>query len=483
MTDLLNNSYLTCPQMIVLVTACLVLVSSLLAFEKRASQSLSYVIALVGLALSTLLSFTYYGLSAQIILGGEFISDDLSTLLTMSITGALFFILVYSRDYMIERQMPVADILALILFSTLGMMVLVNSHSLLTGYLGLELLSLPLYALTAVRRAEGNASEAAMKYFVMGAVASGMLLFGFSLIYALTGKFGFDEIAAALLSKSFLGSPVLIFALIFIVAGLGFKLALVPFHMWAPDVYEGAPLCVTLILSTAPKIAGLAFMLRLLTMALPMLAMQWQTLLLVMTILSIGLGNVFAVVQSNIRRLFAYSAISHMGFTVFGVLAANPSGYTSAVYYALVYVMMTLAAFGLLVLLSREGVEIENIDDLQGLSQRNPWAAAMMMIVLFSMAGVPPTAGFFIKLAVLKALVEVHLTWVAVIAVLFAVVGAFYYLRIIKVMYFDDAKIMTPLSLGGKMAKCCFSLNCLALLYFGLFPSSLIAVCSTVFMG
>lgn len=482
MTSILENIHLALPQMMTLATACLVLIFSL--FEKRDQHHVSYAIAMIGLFLTVLVSVSFYGTATTLILSGEFISDDLSQVLTTSIAAAVFVILLYSRDYMIERQMPMPDILGLTLFSTVGMMVLVSAHSLLTSYLGLELLSLPLYALTAVRRTEGDASEAAMKYFVMGAMASGMLLFGFSLIYAATGKLSFDGIAAVLAQQSHIGGHAfLTFGLIFIVAGLGFKLALVPFHMWAPDVYQGAPLSVTLLLSTAPKIAGLAFMLRLLTIALPTLSGQWQPILLVMTLLSIGFGNVFAVAQTNIRRLFAYSAISHMGFAVFGVLVANPAGYASAVFYMLIYVLMTVAAFGMLVLMSRDGTEIENIDDLKGLNQRNPWAAAMMMIILFSMAGVPPTAGFFIKLAVLKALIDANMAWVAVLAVLFAVIGAFYYLRVVKVMYFDEARDTSPIILGHGVLKLCFSLNCLALIYFGLFPSALITLCSTLFMS
>ncbi len=481
MINLLENIHLALPQMIVLATGCIALMISL--FEKEHQHHGSYAVTLIGLFLSMVVSLSFYGTSTETILGGEFISDNLSQVLTTSIAGTVFLVLLYSRDYMIERQMPMPDILGLISFSTVGMMVLVSANSILTSYLGLELLSLPLYALTAVRRTEGDASEAAMKYFVMGALASGMLLFGFSLIYAATGKLGFTEIALALSHQTVSGNAFLTFGLVFIVAGLGFKLALVPFHMWAPDVYQGAPLSVTLLLSTAPKIAGLAFMIRLLTVALPVLSTQWHTLLLVMTLLSIGFGNVFAVAQNNIRRLFAYSAISHMGFAVFGIMVANPAGYASAVYYMLVYVMMTVAAFGLLVLLSREGIEIENIDDLKGLNQKNAWAPAMMMIIMFSMAGVPPTAGFFIKLAVLKVLVDASLTWMAILAVLFAVIGAFYYLRVVKVMYFDDAHESTPTTLGNGVLKICFSLNCLALLYFGLFPSSLITMCSTIFMS
>lgn len=479
--NLLQNLYLALPQIIILITASLVLISTL--FTKKNNKNIGYMIALLGLFMSMLVSVFYIGASDNVILNGEFISDTLGSVINAGIVACVAVVLIYSRDYILERQMSLSDILSLVLFSTLGMMILVNANSILTSYLGLELLSLPLYALTAVRRTEGDSSEAAMKYFVMGALASGMLLFGFSLLYGATGQLVFTAISETLTNKALGDSAMVVFALVFIVAALGFKLALVPFHMWAPDVYQGAPLSVTLLLSSAPKMAGLVFMLRLLTSVLPLYTDKWQVILLVMAIFSVGLGNVFAIVQTNIRRLFAYSAISHMGFVTFGILVANSAGYSASVYYILVYVMMTLAAFGLLTLMSRDGLEVEQIDDLKGLNQRNPWAAAMMMIVLFSFAGVPPTAGFFIKLAVLKVLIDAHYIGVAITAVLFAVIGAFYYIKIIKVMYFDSPSEKTALTLGSKTLQYVYSLNCLSLLYFGLFPTGLMSLCANIWLS
>ncbi|AHE68244.1 proton-translocating NADH-quinone oxidoreductase, chain N [Legionella oakridgensis ATCC 33761 = DSM 21215] len=376
--------------------------------------------------------------------------------------------------------MPSGDYYVLGLFSTVGMMVLVSAHSLLTVYLGLELLSLPLYAMTAIRRTNSDASEAAMKYFVMGAIASGMLLYGISLVYGATGKIDLHEVANAIAANWQQQSGLLSFALVFLVVGIGFKLAAMPFHMWAPDVYQGAPSSVTLFISSAPKIAAVGMALRILVFGLADIAPQWQHLILIMALLSTGAGNLLAIAQNNIKRLFAYSAISHMGYSLFGILAANADGYAASLYYVLVYALMSAAAFGLIVLLSREGVEIEQVDDLKGLNKRNPWIAFMMMIILFSMAGVPPAVGFFAKLLVLKALVDVQLTWVAVLGLVFAVIGAFYYLRVVKVMYFDEAVDSIPVQISG-FAKVVFSANCLSLLYFGIFPGALIAACVNAF--
>ncbi|MFI4963672.1 MAG: NADH-quinone oxidoreductase subunit NuoN, partial [Legionellales bacterium] len=355
---------------------------------------------------------------------------------------------IYSRSYIDERKIPASDYYVLGLFATLGMMILVSAHSMLTIYLGLELMSLPVYAMTAIRRTDSDSSEAAMKYFVMGAIASGMLLYGISLVYGATGKLDLLEVANAIAANWQQEHMLITFAMVFILAGVGFKLAAMPFHMWAPDVYQGAPSSVTLFISAAPKIAALGMAFRLLTLGLIDVTTQWQQIVLVMALLSTGLGNLFAVVQTSIKRLLAYSAISHIGYALFGLLAANAAGYSASLYYILVYSIMSVAAFGLIVLMSNHGMEIDNIEDLKGLSKRSPWLAFMMLIVMFSMAGVPPTVGFFSKLLVLKALVDVHLTWVAVLGLLFTVIGAYYYVRIVKVMYFDQPVSGEPIVLS-----------------------------------
>lgn len=397
--------------------------------------------------------------------------------LFMFITVLLSFI--YSHNYINERQMPSGDYYVLGLFSTLGMMILVSAHSMLTVYLGLELMSLPIYAMTAIRRTDGDASEAAMKYFVMGAIASGMLLYGISLIYGATGKLDLLDIANAI---TFLGpdNRLMIFALVFVLAGIGFKLAAIPFHMWAPDVYQGAPSSVTLFISTAPKVAAMGMAFRLLTLGLIDLTIQWQHIVLVMALLSIGLGNLFAVVQTSIKRLLAYSAIAQIGYVLFGVLAANSTGYSAALYYILVYSLTSAGAFGLIILMSNQGMEIDSLDDLKGLNKRNPWLAFLMLIVMLSLAGIPPTVGFFAKLMVLKALIDAHQTWIVVIGLLFTVVGAYYYIRIIKMMYFEQPIYQDPVVID-KSNQFIYSINCLSLLMLGILPSTLITACINAF--
>ena len=478
MTELLNNLHLALPEMIILVTTCLALLGDL--FLRSYFKSIAFVTAITGLILAGMVSFLYIGQYSSIILHGLFISDDTAQLMKVFICISVVLCFIYSKDYIEERQMPTGDYYILGMFSTLGMMTLVSAHSLLTIYLGLELLSLPLYAMTAIRRTNSDSSEAAMKYFVMGAIASGMLLYGISLLYGATGKLDLLEVAQVIATSWKQQGSLLSFALVFILAGVGFKLAAMPFHMWVPDVYQGAPTAVTLFIGTAPKIAALGMALRILALTLPDIATQWQQLVLIMALLSTGAGNLLAIVQNNIKRLLAYSAISHMGYALFGILAATASGYAAALYYVIVYAITSAAGFGLIVLLSRAGVEIEAVDDLKGLNKRNPWLAFMMMLVMLSMAGIPPLVGFFTKLLVLKALVDAQMTWVAVLGLVFAVIGAFYYLRIIKIMYFDEAVDQTPIKLPNATTFI-FSANCLSLLYFGIFPGALIAACINAF--
>ena len=478
MTGLLDNIYLATPEIIILVTACTALLADL--FLRDRCKSIAFMIAITGLISAAIVSYLFIGQYSVVIFNGLFISDDVAQVMKLFIFISVFLSFYYSKHYIEERQMPSGDYYLLGLFSTLGMITLVSAHSLLTIYLGLELLSLPLYAMTAIRRTNRDSSEAAMKYFVMGAIASGMLLYGISLLYGATGALDLHDISIAVAKDWKLESGLLSFALVFILAGVGFKLAAMPFHMWVPDVYQGAPTSVTLFIGTAPKIAAIGMALRILNLGLQDIAMQWQQLILIMALLSAGLGNLFAITQNNIKRLLAYSAISHMGYALFGILAATASGYAAALYYVLVYSIMSASAFGIIILLSRAGVEIENVDDLKGLNKRSPWLAFMLMIVMLSMAGIPPAVGFFTKLLVLKALVDVNMTWVAALGLIFAVIGAFYYLRIIKVMYFDDTEDRTPIVMS-KTTKLIYSANCLSLLYLGIFPGALIGVCMNAF--
>jgi NADH-quinone oxidoreductase subunit N len=473
-----NTVLLALPEIILLITACLALLTNL--FFKRVFPSIALVCASIGLSLAAYVSFSFLGQYAQFSFHGLFISDDLGHMLKLFIYLTVFLSFVYSKQYLDERELPSGDYYVLGLFSTIGMMILVSSYSMLTLYLGVELLSLPLYAMTAIWRNHSNGTEAAMKYFLIGSIASALLLYGISLLYGATGSFEFNEIARVIALRSQDHSQLLSFALVFIVAGIGFKLAAVPFHMWAPDVYDGAPTAVTLFLSAAPKIAALGMAVRVLTFALHDLVLVWHHMILIMAVASIVVGNVLAIVQKNIKRLLAYSTISHMGYALLGLLAATPAGYAASVFYVVVYALMAVGAFGLIVLMSRSGLEIESIYDLNGLNKRSPWLAFMMLIILFSMAGVPPTVGFFAKLLVLKAVIDAQLIWVAVFGLIFAVIGSYYYLYIIKIMYFDDAKDKNPVFLP-RTAAALFSANALSLLYFGILPSGLIAACIRVF--
>lgn len=480
MTAILDNIQVALPEMVVLVSACLALLGDL--FFRPQCKAIAFYIACLGLIVAAVVSYLYIGTFKILLFNGLYISDDVGHLMKFFIYLTVLLSFIYSRDYVEERQMPSGDYYVLGLFSTLGMMILVSAHSLVSVYLGLELMSLPLYAMTAIRRTDSDASEAAMKYFVMGAIASGMLLYGISLIYGATGKLDLLEIATVLATTWQQQNALLSFAVVFILAGVGFKLAAVPFHMWAPDVYQGAPSSVTLLISTAPKIAALGMAFRILTIGLVDITAHWQQIILVMALLSAGLGNLFAVVQTSIKRLFAYSAISHVGYALFGILAATSAGYSAALYYILVYALMSAAAFGLIVLMSSNGMEIDSIEDLKGLNKRSPWLAFLMLIVMFSMAGVPPTVGFFTKLLVLKALVDVQMTWVAVVGLLFTVIGVYYYLRIVKIMYFDQPTNKEPIVINMSNSIV-YSLNCLSLLYLGIFPGALIAACINAFVN
>jgi NADH-quinone oxidoreductase subunit N len=342
--------------------------------------------------------------------------------------------------------------------------------------MGLELLSLCLYALVALDRDNARATEAAMKYFVLGALASGMLLYGISMMYGATGSLNISEVASALLNGS-QDKPVLVLGTVFIVAGLAFKLGAVPFQMWVPDVYEGSPTAVTLFIGSVTKLAAFAFVIRILAQGLYVLAIDWHGMLMIMAVLSIIIGNITAIAQTNLKRMLAYSTISHVGFLLFGLMSASMNGYISSMFYIVSYVLMTLAGFGMILLLSRKGFEAEQLEDLKGLNQRSPWFALMMLITMFSMAGVPPTLGFYAKFAVLQAALQAGFLWLVVFAVLMAVIGAFYYLRIVKLMYFDEPTDNTPMINPPEM-NMLLSVNALALLALGIFPQRLMDICA-----
>jgi NADH-quinone oxidoreductase subunit N len=386
-------------------------------------------------------------------------------------------VLAYSRSYVAARGMLRGEFFALALFATLGMMIMISANHLLVLYLGLELMMLSLYSMVALQRESAAATEAAMKYFVLGALASGMLLYGMSMIYGATETLEITALAEIIADGSAI-TPVLVFGLVFIVAGLGFELGVVPFHMWVPDVYHGAPSSVTLFVSSAPKIAGFALIVRLLGQALgdDALVIEWQQMLILMAILSLVVGNITAIVQTNLKRMLAYSTISHMGFVLLGVLVGTDVGLGSAMFYVVVYVLMNVGAFGMILLLSRSGFEAENLEDFKGLNQRSPWYAFVMLLLMFSMVGIPPTVGFYAKLAVLQALLSADLVAVAVIAIIFSVIGAFYYLRLVRLMYFEPPVDRTPITPYADV-KVLMSLNGIAILYFGIVPGPLMALC------
>jgi NADH-quinone oxidoreductase subunit N len=335
--------------------------------------------------------------------------------------------------------------------------------------------------MVAFQRDSGLATEAAMKYFVLGALASGMLLYGMSMLYGATGSLELAQVRSGVMEKG-VDDLILVFGLVFVIVGLGFKLGAVPFHMWVPDVYHGAPTSVTLYLGTAPKLAAFAMVMRLLVGGLGDMSATWQDMLILLAVLSMGIGNLIAISQTNIKRMLAYSTIAHMGFLLLGVLSATSNGYSSALFYVLVYAFMSLGGFGMILLLSRKGFEADALDDFRGLNRRNPWYALVMLLLMFSMAGVPPTVGFFAKLFVIQALVDVGLTWLAVVAVLFAVIGAYYYLRVIKLMYFDSAETDVPLEAGADM-RLLLSLNGVAVLLVMPWVGTVMDLCRNAIAG
>jgi len=459
------------PEMIVLGMAMVILLAGLFAKNN---------VILYGLAQFTLFAAVYFIVSSHTpavsyAFSDLFVDDTLSDVLKLMILLGTSVMFVYTRQYMQLRNMFRGEYYALVLFAVLGMMIMVSGQSMLTIYMGLELLSLCLYSLVALDRDNAKSSEAAMKYFVLGALASGMLLYGMSMIYGMTGSLNLSDITSVL-QETDPKNPVLILGLVFIVAGLAFKFGAVPFQMWVPDVYQGAPTSITLLIGSVPKFAAFAITIRLLAQGLQPLTGDWQDMLLIMAVLSIAIGNLTAIAQTNLKRMLAYSTISHIGFLLFGLMSGSLNGYASSMFYISAYVLMTLAGFGMILLLSRKGFEAEQLDDLKGLNQRSPWAAMLMLITMFSMAGVPPTIGFYAKFTVLQAALQAGYIWAVVFAVLMAAVGAFYYLRVVKLMYFDAPQDSSNISAPVDM-QLILSVNAIALLGLGLLPQGLMNIC------
>ena len=466
---------LALPEISVLVLASLVLIVDLFVSDKtRGATYMLAQVSLLGVAALTLLTFSDRPATA---FAGTFIRDPMSDLLKLFVYLITFAVFLYSKHYLKLRELYRGEYFILGLFGVLGMMVLISAHSFITVYLGLELLSLCMYAMVALQRDSAIASESAMKYFVLGAIASGMLLYGMSMVYGATGSLDLATIKTLVADKQ--TNIILVFGLVFVIVGIAFKLGAVPFHMWLPDVYQGSPTAVTIYLGSAPKIAAFAMLMRLLVDGLGGLHVQWQDILIILAVASMAIGNLVAIVQTNIKRMLAYSTISHVGFLMLGVIAVTRDGYASAMFYTLIYTVMALGAFGMIMLMSRLGYESDQLDDFRGLNQRSPWFAFIMLILMFSMAGVPPFIGFWAKLAVLKAIVAQGMVWLAVVAVAFSVIGAFYYLRIIKLMYFDTPQDTQALE-GTTDLRVLLSLNGLAILFLGFKPDLLLALCHTV---
>lgn len=467
------------PEIFLLASVCAILVIDL--FLPPRWRHLTHGLSLMALlATAAAVLWVGQGLGEPLItFSGMFVLDRLAVVLKVSallVTGA---VLLYGRDYLRERQLDQGEFYLLTLFSALGTLVLISASHFITLYLGLELMSLSLYALVALNREQSASSEAAMKYFVLGAIASGMLLYGMSILYGVTGSLEIDVVASRILEQP-VGSLPLLLGMTFVVAAIAFKLGAVPFHNWLPDVYQGANTPVTMLVGSAPKLAAFAMAIRLLADGMEGLADDWRDLLIVMAVLSLAVGSVVAIAQTNVKRLLAYSTIGHIGFLLLGILAANPMGYAAALFYILVYVLMALGAFGVLILLSQRGIEAETLNDLKGLNARSPWLAAVMALFMFSMAGVPPTAGFYAKLLVLDAVVDQGMGALAIAAVLFAVISAFYYLRVVWQLYFES-----PIESSNVVASADLRWLLMAngglILLLGIFPDQLIRACLSAF--
>lgn len=455
----------------IFLLSAIVVVLLLDLFLTKSFKQTTYYLTQASLFIAGALAFNLINEPQTIIFGGSFILDNMASVFKVFMVGSAMVAMVYTRHYLTQHALFRGEYFILVMLSVLGMMVMVSGYSLLTLYLGLEILSLSLYTLIAIARERAGAVEAALKYFVLGAIASGLLLYGMSMIYGISGSLNINEIASFASSANLASRETLIlnFGLVFLVIGIAFKLGAVPFHMWVPDVYQGAPTSVTLFLSTVPKIAAVAMLVRILVDGLGAMHAYWADLFMILAVLSIALGSVVALMQTNIKRMLAYSTISHVGFIMLGFVTGVVSGYGAAVFYILVYILMSLAAFGMIILLNKKGFEADQISDFRGLSKHSPWFALMMLVTMLSMAGVPPFIGFYSKFFILQQVISAGFVTVAVVAVVFAVISAYYYLQIIKSMYFEDSdqdiSIVAPMDM-----QLILSINAVLILVVGLFP-------------
>ena len=462
-----------CPEIFLGLAACAILMLDLLLND--AQRRWTGVLAVISLGLSAVLVAVQPASVKIVALGGLFELDRMAQVLKIVTLLTVAAVFVYSTDYLHRRAIFKGEYFVLGLFATLGAMVLISAGSLITLYLGLELMSLCLYAMVAFDRESGIAAESAIKYFVLGSMASGTLLYGMSIVYGVTGNLELAAIADAV-HNGLGGNIGLVFGIAFLIVGVGFKFGAVPFHMWIPDVYEGSPTCVTVFIGTASKLAAFALAMRLLPEALAGSQVDWSQMLVVLAVLSMAIGNIVAIAQTNIKRMLAYSTISHVGYVLLGILSGTAQGYQASMFYMISYVLVAAGAFGMVLLLARQGFESDKLDDFRGLNARSPWFAGMMAILMFSLAGLPPFIGFWAKLGVIQAVLGVDYTWLAVVAVLFSVVGAFFYLRIVKLMYFDDPTETTSIG-GSVLMRAVLSVNALLVFGLGVIPGQLLQLC------
>ena len=464
------------PEITLLVLACAVLLVDV--FRAPDAPGVTFWAAVIS-SLVVLAQLAYYFPDGSYIaFSGQVKVDAMGAVLKSFVLVLSLLSMFYARDYFDKRGERASEFYLLVLFATLGMVVLISAASLLTVYLGLELLSLSLYSLVAMRRDSATSSEAAMKYFILGAIASGMLLYGMSMLYGVAGTLELDQLANA---TQLIGSGrlLVVFGIVFIVVGIAFKVGVVPFHMWLPDVYQGASTPVTLFIGSAPKLAAFAMAVRLLVEGVPTLASDWHGMLMILAILSMALGNIVAIAQTNIKRMLAYSTIAHMGFMLLGIIAATAAGYAASMFYAIIYALMSMGAFGAVILLSNAQSEADLLDNFRGLAKRSPWFGFIVLVLIFSLAGIPPFAGFWAKWYVLKEVVDAGHVWLAAVAVFFSIIGAYYYLRVMKLMYFDDPSDTTSIVATSDL-KLVLSVNGLAVFLLGILPGALMSVCVVV---
>lgn len=474
------------PEIFLLLAICAILLIDM--FLPDSKRNVTYALSILALTICGVLTVLFADpVKSEYVSNNMFVSDPMAVLLKLFSYIAVGVTLIYSRQYVSDRAMTNTHLggeyYVLALFALLGQMVMISGNNFLVIYLGLELMSLSLYALVALRRDHTVSTEAAMKYFILGALASGFMLYGISMLYGATGSLQLSEVVKVTATAT-ANKTILVFGIVFLVAGLAFKLGVVPFHMWVPDVYHGAPTAVTLLLGGAPKLAAFAITFRLLVEGLFPLAVDWQQMLVVLAVLSMAIGNLTAIAQTNLKRMLAYSTISQMGFMLLGLLSGVANGnsdlavdaYSSSMFYSITYVLTTLGTFGVIMLLARSGFEAESLEDLKGLNKRNPWFALVMLLLMFSLAGIPPMMGFYAKLSVLQAVLSTGKLWLALVAVAFSLIGTFYYLRIVKLMYFDDPLDHSPIVASTDM-RMVLSVNGLIVLVLGIMPGSLMTAC------